>query len=486
MKAAAAPAARPAEALAKAATGISGLDIITGGGLPRARTTLVCGAAGCGKTVLGMEFLVRGARDFGEPGVFVTFEETPEEISRNVASMGFDVDDLVARGQLAFDEVLVDPATIEEAGDYDLEGLFIRLGAAIDGVGARRVVLDTIEALFATFRNEAILRAELRRLFRWLKDRGVTAIITAERGDGTLTRHGLEEYVSDCVILLDHRVADQVASRRMRIVKYRGSTHGTNEYPFLIQDDGIEILPITSVGLDHPASAERFATGIAELDEMLGGRGFFRGSTILISGTAGTGKSSLAAQIAQAATRRGERCLYLAFEESPSQIVRNMSSIGLDLESPVRQGLLRFESARPTLLGLEGHLTRIYRLTREFEPALVVLDPITNLHAAGTDLAARAMMTRLIDFLKSRQITVLLTSLTEGGATQERTDVGISSLMDTWILLRMIEEDGERRRGLYVLKSRGMPHSQQVRELHLTGEGVRLTDPRAGRKEAGR
>jgi circadian clock protein KaiC len=386
------------------------------------------------------------------------------------------VDALIARKKMIVDHVHVEPQEIAETGDYDLEGLFIRLGSAIDAVGAKRVVLDTLEVLFSGFTNEAILRAELRRLFRWLKDRGVTAIITAERGDGALTRHGLEEYVSDCVLVLDHRVADQIASRRLRVVKYRGSGHGTNEYPFLIQEDGIEVLPITSVALDHAVSTERLSTGVPALDQMLGGRGVYRGSTVLVSGTAGTGKSSLAAQMADAACRRGERCLYLSFEESSAQIIRNMRSIGLDLEVLVRKGLLRFEAARPTLLGLEAHLTRIYRFVRDFDPAVVVVDPVTNFTAAGTDIAAQGMLLRLIDFFKSRRITVLMTSLTSGGSALEMSDASVSSLVDTWILLREIERGGERRRGIYILKSRGMAHSNQVRQFHLTDKGIRLTD----------
>ena len=472
--------ARRPEELPKAPSGIPGLDGITGGGLPRGRPTLVCGSAGCGKTLFAMEFLVHGAMDHGEPGVFLAFEETPEELADNVRSLGFDVDDLVARRLLFIDHVLLEPTEIEEAGEYDLEGLFLRLGSAIDAVGAKRVAIDTLEALFGAFANEAILRAELRRLFRWLKDRGVTAVVTAERGAGTLTRRGLEEYVSDCVILLDHRVSDQVATRRLWIPKYRGTSHGTNEYPFLIDDHGLEVFPITSAGLEHEASDERLSTGVPSLDELFGGGGPYRGSTILVSGTAGTGKTSLAASVVDAACRRGERCLYFAFEESSAQIARNMRSIGIDLDSWQKKGLLEFHAARPTLLGIEAHLTLIYRAAREFEPSLVVLDPITNLSAAGSAVLAENMLVRLIDFFKSAGATLLLTSLTHGGAAAEATDVGISSLTDTWLLLRQIESNGERNRGIYVLKSRGTSHSNQIREFLLTDQGIVLADMHLG------
>jgi circadian clock protein KaiC len=462
--------------LPKAPTGIAGLDAITGGGLPRGRPTLVCGSAGCGKTLFAMEFLVRGATEFGEPGVFVAFEERPEELAQNVRSLGFDVESLVRRKKLLLDHVQIERSEIEETGEYDLEGLFLRLGNAIDTVKAKRVVLDTLETLFSSFGNEAVVRAELRRLFRWLKDRGVTAIITAERGDGTLTRHGLEEYVSDCVILLDHRVSGEVATRRLRVVKYRGTSHGTNEYPFLIDERGIEVLPITSVGLDYPVSRERISTGVAALDQMLGGGGLFRGSTVLISGTSGSGKSSFAGQIAQASAERGERCLYFAFEESSAQIIRNMRSIGLRLDRRVKAGNLRFDAARPTLLGLEGHLTRMHRAFRDFEPRMVVLDPISNLATAGSEAAAAAMLLRLIDFFKSRGATLVMTNLTEGGRALEKTDIGVSSIVDTWVVVRDIETSGERNRGIYVLKSRGMAHSNQVREFRLTDRGIVFND----------
>ena len=466
---------RPA-ALPKAPSGIPGFDDITGGGLPRGRSSLVCGAAGSGKTLFAMEFLVRGAVDHGEPGVFFAFEETPDEVAQNVRSLGFDVDGLVAQGRLFLEHVQVEPREIEETGDYDLEGLFIRLGAAIDAVGAKRVAIDTLEVLFGAFANEGILRAELRRLFRWLKDRGVTSVITAERGEGTLTRHGLEEYVSDCVIFLDHRVSDQVATRRLRIVKYRGSAHGTNEFPFLIDERGIEVFPITSAGLEYDVSTERVSTGNSSLDEMLGGEGPYRGSTILVSGTAGTGKSSFVASIVDAACRRGERCIYFAFEEATDQIVRNMRSIGLDLEVWKRKDLLRFHAARPTLLGLEAHLTRIYRAAREFRPRIVVIDPITNLAASGSEALAEGMLVRLIDFFKARDVTLVLTSLTRGGAHLESSDIGVSSLIDTWILLRNIETRNERIRGIYVMKSRGSNHSSQVRRFLLTDGGIRFLD----------
>src|SRR5436190_4988302 len=462
--------------LPKARTGIQGLDEITDGGLPRGRPTLVCGSAGCGKTLLAMEFLVRGATQHKEPGVFMAFEETARELAQNVRSLGFDVDDLIKRKKLLVDFVRVERSEIEETGDYDLEGLFVRLGHAIDSIGARRVVLDTIETLFSGLTNEGILRAELRRLFRWLKDKGVTAIITGERGEGQLTRHGLEEYVSDCVILLDNRVIDQVSTRRLRIVKYRGTTHGTNEYPFLIDEDGISVLPITSLGFEHKASRERVSSGVPRLDTMLGGKGYFRGSSILVTGTAGTGKSSMAAHFARAACARGEKCLYFAFEESPGQIIRNMRSIGVNLEPWRKKGLLEFHAMRSTLSGLETHLTTFHKLVQEFQPQVVIFDPIDSLVQAGTLKDATAMLTRLIDFLKVHQVTALMTNLVPGGQTMENSGVDISSLVDTWLLLRDVELAGERNRALYILKSRGMAHSNQIREFLLTDHGIDLQD----------
>jgi circadian clock protein KaiC len=461
--------------LRKAPTGIPGLDEITAGGLPVGRPTLLCGSAGCGKTLMAMEFLVRGATEFGEPGVFMSFEEGVEELTQNVRSLGFDLDELIRQEKLVVDYVHVERSEIEETGEYDLEGLFIRLGFAIDSIGAKRVVLDTLEALFGGLTNEGILRAELRRLFRWLKDKGVTAVITGERGEGALTRHGLEEYISDCVILLDHRVTEQLATRRLRVVKYRGSVHGTNEYPFLIDEHGIEVLPITSLGLTHHAPSERISSGISELDNMLGGLGYYRGSSVLVSGKAGTGKSSMAAHFVDAACRRGERCVYFAFEESMSQVVRNMRSIGIDLEPWIRKDLLRFHASRPTVHGLERHLVTMYKTIRDFQPSVVVVDPVTNFLSVGTSEDVKAMLVRLIDFLKMQQITGVFTSLTHGDAL-EQTDVGVSSLMDTWLLLRESEVNGERNRTLYVIKSRGMNHSNQLREVLITGEGIQLVD----------
>ena len=461
------------ETIRKAPTGIQGLDEITEGGFPQGRPTLICGSAGCGKTLMAMEFLVRGASEFNEPGVFFAFEESPEELTENVRSLGFDLKELEHQRKLYLEYVHIEPSEMEETGEYDLEGLFIRLGYAIDSIGAKRVVLDTIEMLFGGLSNQALLRAELRRLFRWLKDRGVTAVITGERGDGTLTRQGLEEYVSDCVILLDHRVVDQVSTRRLRIVKYRGTTHGTNEYPFLIDENGIDVLPVTSLRLDHESSNERISTGVAELDSMLEG-GVYRGSTVLISGTAGTGKSSLSAHFANASAQTGERCLYLAFEESPSQIRRNMLSIGVDLGKWEKKGLLKFVAARPVLTGLEGHLASIHKQVREFDPSLLIIDPISDLSAVGTERDAKAMMVRLIDFLKTKQITAVLVNLNGGGGSYEETDIGISSIIDTWIYLRDIESGGERNRGLYVLKARGTAHSNQIREFLITRNGIEL------------
>ena len=470
----------PKTLLPKCPTGIQGLDEITGGGLPRGRPTLVCGGAGCGKTLFAAEFLVRGAVQFGEPGVFMAFEETEAELKANVASLGFDLAGLVRRKKIAIDYVHIERSEVQESGEYDLEGLFVRLNHAIDSIGAKRVVLDTLEALFASLPNEAILRAELRRLFRWLKDKGVTAVITAERGREQLTRHGLEEYVSDCVILLDHRVNEQIATRHLRVVKYRGALHGTNEFPFLIGDEGISVLPITSLGLNHKISAERIATGIPRLDAMLGGRGFFRGSSILLTGTPGTGKTIVAANFAQAAARRGERTLFFSFEESPNQIIRNMHSIGLRLEPLVKRGLLRFHAARPSLYGLEMHLATMFKEIAAFQPDVVIIDPITSLMDAGTASECRAMVTRLVDYLKAGQVTTLFTSLTQAGHALQQSEASMSSLMDSWLLLQDFEGNGERNRVLYVLKARGMAHSNQIREFLISNRGIDLVDAYIG------
>ena len=467
--------------LPKSPTGITGLDEITGGGLPKGRPTLVCGSAGCGKSMLGVEFLVRGVTQFNEPGVLVSFEELPEDIVTNARSLGFDIDKLVDKKKLFLDYIRVERNEIQETGEYDLEGIFVRLNYAIDAIGAKRVVLDTIETLFTGLTNAAILRAELRRLFGWLKEKGVTAVITGEKGDGTLTRNGLEEYVSDCVILLDHRVIDQVSTRRLRIVKYRGSTHGTNEYPFLINENGFSVLPISSLGLAHDVSSERISSGIPRLDAMLGGKGFYRGSSVLVSGTAGTGKSSLSSYFVDAASRRNERSLYFAFEESPQQIVRNMRSIGLNLDPWLKKGLLQFHSSRPTLYGLETHLAVMHRQIQEFKPHVVVIDPISNLINTGSITEVRSMLLRLVDFLKSQKITAVFTSLSsQGDNSLEETEVGVSSIMDSWLLLRDIELGGERNRGIYVLKSRGMAHSNQIREFVITSKGIDIRDVYVG------
>ena len=460
--------------LPKSPTGIPGMDEITGGGLPKGRPTLIAGAAGCGKTLFAMEFLVNGAIEYDEPGVFVAFEENAEELTQNVASLGFDLNDLAKKKKLIIDHIQIERSEIAETGEYDLEGLFIRLGYAIDTIGARRVVLDTIEVLFGALPNHTIVRAELQRLFRWLKNKGVTAIITAERGDGTLTRFGIEEYVADCVILLDHRVTEQISTRRLRIVKYRGTLHGTSEYPFLIGKNGISVLPITSLSLEHKVSNKRISTGIKELDNMLDGKGFYRGSSVLLSGTAGTGKSSLSAAFVDAACSRGERCLYFAFEESTSQILRNMRSIGIDLTSHVKKGLLQFHVARPTHYGLEMHLVTMYDLIKEHNPDVVVLDPITDFFTIGSTAEVKATITRVIDFLKTRQITGFFTSYTSEEDGADQSIVGISSLIDAWISLRNLEINGERHRGLFILKSRGMPHSNQIRSYHLTDDGIKI------------
>ncbi|MET0468201.1 MAG: circadian clock protein KaiC [Aeromicrobium sp.] len=466
---------REPRTLSKAPTGISGLDEVTGGGLPRGRTTLVCGPAGCGKTLLAMEFLIRGITEHGEPGVFVSFEETVGELVENVASMGFDLQQLQDDKLLAMENIKLAASDLAETGAWDLSGLFIRLGAAIDQVGAKRVVLDTIETLFGAFSNTATLRSELAKLFTWLKERGVTAIVTGERGDGTLTRYGIEEYVSDCVIVLDHRVSEQTSTRRLRILKYRGSLHGTNEYPFLIGASGISVLPITSIGLQHAVSRDRVSSGVDGIDGMLGGAGYYRGSSVLISGAAGTGKSTIVAQFCAAACERGERALYFAFEESEAQIVRNMESVGIDLAPWVEKGLLQFRCVRPSLLGLEAHLASMQTLVSDFQPDVVVLDPISDLVHAGVGDEVFEMLTRQVDFLKSSGVTAVFTSLTTM-RDADNTEQQIGSLIDTWMVLKLTEGDGTRHRVIYVLKSRGMAHTHDIRGFEISAHGLKVSD----------
>jgi circadian clock protein KaiC len=460
--------------LAKAPTGIQGLDEVTGGGLPKGRVTLVCGKAGCGKSLLAMEFLVHGAVQYGEPGVCIDFEETEEKLTANVASLGFDLTELTKKKKLFVDYVSIERNQIAETGEYNLDGLFIRLAHAVATIGAKRVVLDSVEALFSGIADTTILRSELRRLFRWLEDKKLTAVVTGEAGANTLTRHGLEEYIADCVISLDHRVTEQISTRRLRVVKYRGTAHGTDEYPFLIDEDGISVVPITSLVLSHKALKGRISTGIPAMDEMMEGKGFFIGSSVLVTGTAGTGKSSLAANFTSAACARGEVCLYFTFEESPSQILRNMRSVGLNLEPWVKKGLLHFNAMRPTSTGLEGHLAVIHRLIAKFRPQVVVIDPITNLVAESGTYDVKSMLVRLVDFLKVRQITSMFTNLTFAGDPQERSAAAVSSLMDSWIVLRDSKPNGRPRRELYILKSRGMAHSREVRELIVSKKGISL------------
>ena len=458
--------------LGKTPTGIEGLDALTFGGIPEGRPTLLCGAAGCGKTLMAITFLVKGIEEHGEPGVFMSFEERESELATNVSSLGFDLNGLVADKQLLIDHVRIERAEIEQAGDYDLEGLFVRLGHAIDTIGAKRVVLDTVEALFGGLEDSATLRSELRRLFAFLKDKGVTAIVTAERGEGQLTRYGIEEYVSDCVILLDNRVIDQVTTRRLRVIKYRGSSHGTNEYPFLIDEQGVTVLPITSAGLAHEVSTEVISSGVPGLDAMLGRHGYYRGSSVLVSGSAGTGKSTLAASFVDAACARGERCLFFAFEESAAQVTRNMASVGIDLKRHRDAGLLKFEAARPSLYGFEMHLARMHRDIDTFKPSVIVVDPISAFR--GPQVEVNATLLRLADICKSRGITALFTSLASAGAAMTDSERNVSSLMDIWVALDDVESNGERNRVLSLLKARGMNHSKQLREYRLSDQGIEM------------
>ncbi len=464
------------QAVAKSLTGIIGLDEVTGGGLPTERTTLICGGAGCGKSLIGVQFLAYGAKHWGENGVLMSFEESPLEISQNAAAIGIDLDDLISKKMIAIDSVRLERSEIEETGAYDLEGLFVRLDYAIASIKAKRVVLDTVEALFSGLSDETALRSELRRLFRHLKDKGVTTIVTGERGEGSLTRYGLEEYISDCVIFLDHRVNDQLTTRRLRIVKYRGSKHGTNEFPFLIDDDGISVLPITSIALTHTVNEERVSTGIRGLDAILGGKGYFQGSSLLITGTAGTGKTSLAAAMARSVCQEGHSSLYFTFEESPGPLVRNMRSIGLDLQHWIDDGKLQIHATRPTRYGLETHLATMERLIKRLKPKTVIIDPISNFVAAGTYSDAGNMLARLVDLIKSRSVTAILTCLIQETGDGAST-AGISSIIDTWIQVnhaRDKPEDFELR----MVKSRGMSHGKSIHKLQLSDDGI-LVEERA-------
>jgi circadian clock protein KaiC len=467
------------EIFPKAGSGIEGLDEITGGGLPKGRPTLICGSAGCGKTLMGIQFLVQGITQFGEPGVFMSFEETPKDLAQNVRSLGFDLDKLVSQKKLKIDHVQISKTEIEETGEYDLEGVFIRLNHAIDSIGAKRVVLDTVESLFGGLENATILRSELRRLFQWLKAKGVTAIITGERGESSLTRQGLEEYVSDCVILLDFRVIDQIATRRLRIVKYRGSTHGTNEYPFQINEDGISVLPITSLKLEYKTSSEILSYGNAGLDKLFKKGGFFRGHSTLITGSAGTTKTILASYFALGSCLRKERTLFFSFEESPGQLERNMRSVGIHLKPFIKSKLLLIHSSRPSLQGLEMHLLVLQKMIKEYKPRAVILDPISSLLTVGNPSEVRAMMIRLMDMLKVNQINTLFTSLTSEKSVDndDMSIVVVSSLADTWIQVSAFEKETAWERILRIIKSRGMGHSNRVREFMINDKGIKFKEP---------
>jgi circadian clock protein KaiC len=470
------PPVRPFE-LQKCLTGIKGFDEITDGGIPRDRITLLCGSTGTGKTLLGVDFLINGVSRYNEPGVFMSFEETEEELYKDVASLNLNLQGLVAEKKIFLDYVLLERKDVQEAGEFNLEGIFVRLELAIDSIGAKRVVLDSIESLFAGVTDAGILRLEVKRLFRWLKEKKVTALITGEMQQDSPTRPGLEEYISDCIIIVDNRVREQIATRRMRVIKYRGSKHGANEYPFVIDEGGLSVIPITSAGLDQPGTAERVATGIPSLDKLFQGGGYTRGSTILASGTAGTGKTSLAAAFAVETCRRGERCLFLSYEESSGQLIQNLSSIGFDLGSLVKKGLLKIVSTRPSFFGLEMHLLDLYKLIAEFQPSAVVIDPLTSLLGQGNRLELQSMLTRMIDALKSKGITGFFTSLVSSTEQNDTSgEIGVSSLIDTWIVVRELEEtEGRRRiRGIYIVKSRGMGHSSDVHKLILSDDGLLL------------
>ena len=487
------PVAAKNRGLEKCPTGIKGFDEITEGGIPRNRITLLSGGTGTGKTLLGIDFLISGVTKYDETGVFMSFEENGDELFEDVGSLNFDLQSLVTDKQIQLEYVVLERRDVQADGEFNLEGIFVRLELAIDSIGAKRVVLDSIDSLFAGVTDVGILRLEIKRLFRWLKNKKVTTIITGETTQGTYTRHGLEAYISDCIIFVDNRVREQISTRRMRVIKYRGSNHGTNEYPFVIDKNGLSVIPITSAGLDSPGSSERLSTGIPSLNALFNGGGYTRGSTVLVSGTAGTGKTSLGVAFAVETCSRGERCVLLSYEESPGQLIQNMTSIGFDLAPLVKSGLLLIVSTRPSFFGLEMHLLDLYKMLAEFKPQAVVIDPISSLLGQGNPLEIQSMLTRMIDALKSQSITGVFTSLVSSTEQNDTSgEIGVSSLIDTWIVVRELEEtEGRRRiRGLYIVKSRGMGHSSDVHKLVMSDSGMTViamdADATASAKQKGK
>jgi circadian clock protein KaiC len=461
--------------LLKCPTGIKGFDEITEGGLPKNGTTLVSGNAGSGKTLFGIDFLIKGATDYNEPGILMSFEETEDELYKDVASLNMDLSGLVSRKKIVLENVVLERKDIQE-NDFNLEGIFVRLEYAIDSIGAKRVVLDSLESLFAGITDIGILRLEIKRLFRWLKEKKVTAIVTGETGqNGSYTRHGLEEYISDCIILLDNRIRDEMATRRVRVIKYRGSSHGTSEYPFVIDNEGLSVIPITSAGLAQPGTDKKVSTGIPSLDKLFKSKGYTRGSTILASGTAGSGKTSFAGAFALESCKRGERCLYFSYEESSGQLIQNLLSIGIDLAPWVEKGLLKIVSLRPSFLGLELHLLNVYKLVDSFKPKAVVVDPLTSLVGEGEYREVSSMITRMIDLFKSRSITTFFTSLVSATFQSNTSgEIGVSSLIDTWIVVRVVEdnEGRKRTREVFIVKSRGSNHDSDVHKFILSDNGI--------------
>ena len=455
-------------------TGVKGLDDVLGGGIPQGHAMLLVGKPGTGKSILSMEYLLHGIELHKENGVYISFEESEKQIISNAASFGWKFEEMVKKNKLAISYIDMQPEQMRTVGDYDLSALILRVKGAIKKVNARRVVIDGINNLLSTFDDERIIRSDLLRLIREIKEVNATIFITGERGHDSWSKMGFEEYLADGLMHLDNRTDGNYQTREIQVVKCRGINHYTGKSPFIINSEGMSIRPLITADFDYKVLKSRVSTGIADIDNMLGGKGLYRGSTVYITGPSGAGKTSISSSFANGACSRGERALFLAFEESSDQIIRNMKSIGLSLDKWVNEKLLYFYTARATTNSLEGHLDNIMTMVREVEPTCVVLDPISAFRPIANENETKLMLIRLNDYLRARKITTVFTALSSDGEYSEHADVQLSSIADTWIVVRIMDYKGERNNVMQLMKSRGMSHSRQMKEMYFTGNGLKL------------